>query len=126
MQQRLHGRDSSLDAPMGDGSTSHLEGTPSGSEPHDEVLGRAEEERVLARRIAEAMDRLDPRERHIVKARFMDEGSVKLRDLGEHFGFSRERARQLELRAMEKLRRELEPEAEAFGWPVASRGRAER
>ena len=43
-----------------------------------------------------------------------------LRDLGTHFRFSRERARQLEIRGLEKLRRELRPLAGEFGWPASS------
>ena len=118
MQQRLEGRDFSLDAPVGDGTSTHLESAASGREPQDEELARAEEEALAARRIAEAMGRLDPRERHIVEARIMGDGKETLRDLGQHFGFSRERARQLEIRALEKLRRELQPLADDIGWPT--------
>jgi len=121
MQQRLEGRDCSLDAPVGDGTSTYLESTASDGEPQDEELARAEEQTLIARRIAEAMGRLDPRERHIVEARIMGEGKERLRDLGQHFGFSRERARQLEIRALEKLRRDLEPVADEIGWPVSSR-----
>jgi hypothetical protein len=38
MQQRLEGRDFSLDAPIGDGTSTHLESTPFGGEPQDEEL----------------------------------------------------------------------------------------
>jgi RNA polymerase sigma-32 factor len=64
------------------------------------------------------MSHLDPRERHIVEARVMGDGKETLRDLGQHFGFSRERARQLEIRALEKLRRELQPLADEIGYPA--------
>ncbi len=117
MQQRMDGRDLSLDAPVADGTSTHLEFTPSDGEPQDEELARAEEDSIISRRVAEAMGRLDPRERHIVEARIMGDGKETLRDLGQHFGFSRERARQLEIRALEKLRRELQPLADEVGWP---------
>ncbi|GAO03862.1 RNA polymerase factor sigma-32 [Anaeromyxobacter sp. PSR-1] len=119
MTQRMEGRDLSLDAPVADGTSTHLEFTPADGEPQDEELARAEEDALLARRVSEAMGRLDPRERHIVEARIMGEGKETLRDLGHHFGFSRERARQLEIRALEKLRRDLEPVADEIGWPVS-------
>ena len=80
----------------------------------------AEEGALVSRRVSEAMGRLDPRERHIVEARIMGEGKETLRDLGQHFGFSRERARQLEIRALEKLRRELQPLADEVGWPISA------
>jgi RNA polymerase sigma-32 factor len=120
MQQRMEGRDLSLDAPVADGTSTHLEFTPSEGEPQDEELAQAEETALVARRVSEAMARLDPRERHIVEARIMGEGKETLRDLGQHFGFSRERARQLEIRALEKLRRELQPLADEVGWPVSA------
>ena len=109
MEQRLEGRDCSLDAPLGDGTSTHLESFPSESEPQDDELARAEEQTRLALDVADALGRLDSRERHIVEARYMGEGRETLRDLGRHFGFSRERARQLEHRAVEKLRRRLKP-----------------
>ncbi len=122
MTQRMEGRDLSLDAPVADGTSTHLEFTPSEGDSQDEELARAQEEALLARRVNEAMGRLDPRERHIVEARIMGEGKETLRDLGHHFGFSRERARQLEIRALEKLRRDLELTAQEVGWPVSAGG----
>jgi RNA polymerase sigma-32 factor len=126
MQQRLEGRDFSLDAPIGDGTATHVESTPSGAEPQDEELARSEEEALVARCIGEAMGRLDARERHIVEARIRGEVKPTLRDLGKHFGFSRERARQLEIRGFEKLRRELRPLADELGWPVSSATHTDR
>jgi RNA polymerase sigma-32 factor len=126
MQQRLEGRDLSFDAPAGDGTSTFLEYTAADLEPQDEELARAEERAFLARRIADAMGQLDPRERHIVENRFMGEGRETLRDLGKHFGFSRERARQLELRAIAKLRRGLAPVADEVGLRSSSRTDSER
>ena len=118
MSQRMEGRDLSLDAPVADGTSTHLEFTPADGDPQDEELARVEEEAIVNRRVDEAMSHLDPRERHIVEARVMGDGKETLRDLGQHFGFSRERARQLEIRALEKLRRELQPLADEIGYPA--------
>ena len=125
MQQRLEARDLSLDAPVGDGTATHLDSTPSGGDPQDEELARSEEEALVARHIAGAMSRLDPRERHIVELRIMGDGKEKLRDLGKHFGFSRERARQLQIRGLDKLRRELRPLADELGWSVSAATRTD-
>jgi len=119
MQQRMEGRDLSLDAPVADGTSTHLEFTPAEGEGQDAELARHQEEALLSGRVAEAMARLDPRERHIIESRIMKDGKETLRDLGQHFGFSRERARQLEIRALEKLRRDLQPLAEDIGWPAS-------
>jgi RNA polymerase sigma-32 factor len=48
----------------------------------------------------------------------MAERPMTLKELGDHFGFSRERARQLEIRAKEKLKVELGPLAADIDWPT--------
>ena len=48
----------------------------------------------------------------------MSDEPLTLKDLGKHFGFSRERARQLEIRAKEKLKRELHALAVKIDWPT--------
>ena len=48
----------------------------------------------------------------------MSDAPMTLKDLGEHFGFSRERARQLEIRAKEKLKGELGELAAQIDWPT--------
>ncbi len=120
MQQRMEGRDLSLDAPMSDdGATSHVDFLAADGTPADDDLGRLEEDRLVRDRIHDALGRLDPRERHIIQRRVMDEDTETLKELGERFGFSRERARQIEIRAREKLRRELQPLASELEWPEA-------
>ncbi len=108
MSQRMEGRDLSLDAPMGDdGGNSHVDFVVGSSEPQDDVLAQSEEDGIVRARIEQALLRLDPRERFIIEQRVMGDHPMTLKELGEHFGFSRERARQLEIRAKEKLKLEL-------------------
>jgi acetylornithine deacetylase/succinyl-diaminopimelate desuccinylase-like protein len=66
-----------------------------------------EEAGLINQRVKVALGRLDPRERFIIEQRVMNERPMTLKELGEHFGFSRERARQLEIRAKDKLKNEL-------------------
>ena len=108
MSQRLDGRDLSLDAPMGDdGGSSHLDLLEGGGVVADHAL-EAHEVRTLARRrVSEALSRLDARERFIIEQRLMTERPMTLSELGAHYRISRERARQLEIRAKAKLRDEL-------------------
>jgi len=117
MQQRLEGRDLSLDVPVGDGGALHVDFLASGGPPQDDMVASAEERRLVAGQVGEALARLDPRERFIIEHRVMLDPPMTLKDLGEHFGFSRERARQLEIRAREKLRHALHPLAERIAWP---------
>jgi RNA polymerase sigma-32 factor len=108
MEQRMGGRDLSLDAPMGeDGGNSHVDFVVSASAPQDDEFADKEEAGLINARVRTALMRLDPRERFIIEQRVMNERPMTLKELGEHFGFSRERARQLEIRAKDKLKSEL-------------------
>jgi RNA polymerase sigma-32 factor len=59
--------------------------------------------------IREALKTLDPRERDILNRRYLAAKPATLKEIGAQFGISRERVRQLEARAMAKLRERLEP-----------------
>jgi RNA polymerase sigma-32 factor len=113
MSVRLDRRDQSLDLPVGDdGATTHGDRLAADAiSAHDE-LAAAEQQRRVGAKVRTALARLDARERFIIEQRMMTEPPMSLRELGQHFGFSRERARQLELRAAEKLRVELAELAE--------------
>jgi RNA polymerase sigma-32 factor len=108
MSQRLEGRDLSLDAPMGDdGGTSHIDFLESGGQVADAELASHEAHRIARTKVAEALSRLDARERFIIEQRLMTEKPQTLSELGAHYRISRERARQLEIRAKAKLKTEL-------------------
>lgn len=108
MEQRMGGRDLSLDAPMGeDGGNSHVDFVVSAAASQDDEFADKEEAGLINSRVRVALTRLDPRERFIIEQRVMNERPMTLKELGEHFGFSRERARQLEIRAKDKLKSEL-------------------
>jgi RNA polymerase sigma-32 factor len=65
----------------------------------------AEQEEVKQRRqaLTGALAVLNTRERGIFEARFLSEPAVRLEELATRFGISRERVRQIEIRAFEKL-----------------------
>ncbi len=119
MARRMEGRDFSLDAPMGDdGGTTHVEFVPSATpSAHDELSG-AEEQALVSGRVGAALAQLDRRERFIIEQRVMADRPMTLKELGDHFGFSRERARQLEIRAKEKLKQQLQALAAEVDWPT--------
>jgi len=119
MEQRMDGRDLSLDAPMGeDGGYSHVDFVVSSNAQQDDELTTAQEQRMVQGKIGDALARLDQRERYIIERRVMSDRPLTLKELGEHFGFSRERARQLEIRAKEKLKQELQALAIEIDWPT--------
>ena len=108
MEQRLGSRDLSLDAPMdNDGGSAHVDFVSSNATLQDDELARKQEALLIDGKVHSALVRLDSRERFIIERRAMDEQPMTLKELGDHFGFSRERARQLEIRAKEKLKAEL-------------------
>jgi RNA polymerase sigma-32 factor len=119
MTQRMEGRDLSLDAPMGDdGGYTHVDFVVGHGPSQDYELSNHQEQTMVQGRIGEALARLDQRERYIIEQRVMSDKPMTLKELGEHFGFSRERARQLEIRAKEKLKQELHALAVEIDWPT--------
>ncbi len=119
MEQRMEGRDLSLDAPMGeDGSYTHVDFVVAPDAGQDSELSSVEEQKIMSQRVVTALARLDARERYIIEQRVMSDRPMTLKELGEHFGFSRERARQLEIRAKDKLKEELTELAMQIDWPT--------
>lgn len=107
--RRMEQRDQSLDAPAPGGDFSPVDRIPSGDDLQDERLSCARESERVRRGVTDALACLDVRERTIIEQRFMTDDPASLQDLGTRLGFSRERARQLEMRARRKLRTALEP-----------------
>jgi len=113
MEQRMAARDFSLDAELNDSRLSRVDMMASDGDDQEQQLGDAEERRIAERSVSTALKTLSDRERYIVEQRFLTEEPKTLNELGEEFGVSRERVRQLESRAMKKLRSAL-PEGAAL------------
>ena len=107
MLGRLESRDVSLDTPLYDESATTLLDTLTSDElPIDASLALREQGDSLRGVISNAMSTLDQRERYIVEQRLMTDGEeqASLAEIGRTLGVSRERARQLESRAKNKLK----------------------
>ena len=85
----------------------HVDFVASSAQGQDDEVADKRAGGIINSRVRMALTRLDPRERFIIEQRVMSEPPMTLKELGEHFGFCRERARQLEIRAKEKLKCEL-------------------
>jgi len=108
MNQRLAGRDRSLNVPID--ADNHDEWQSwSVADGDDQETVLAEREEVTHRKslLPSALERLTTRERHIVVERHLKESPTTLEDLSRYHGISRERVRQIETRAMTKLRRSV-------------------
>jgi RNA polymerase sigma-32 factor len=104
MQARLSARD--LDGDHCDDPCDQRGRRP--TDDPEAALLEAEHARRSEVQVGSALASLDPRERTIVERRFLDERRPSLVELGRQLGISRERVRQLELRARAKLADELE------------------
>lgn len=114
LAQRLEARDVSLDAKVfEDGAATVLDTLPHGDPSQEDQYFGAERSSTLRARVREAVEKLDPRERFIVEVRMMADGpdELSLAEIGRRLGVSRERARQLEARAKQKIKRHLETHA---------------
>lgn len=120
LTQRLDARDVSLDVPMGEeGRTTMLDGLTDAGPTQEERFFEHEQQGALRQALREAVATLDERERFIVEKRLMSDEDLSLAEIGRRLGVSRERARQLEERAKNKLRKCLGALAELLDWAAA-------
>ncbi|MEY1554861.1 RNA polymerase sigma factor RpoH [Yoonia sp. R2331] len=118
MNRRLSGGDASLNATVG----SEGEGTMQWQdwledEDADQAGDYEAKDEMDARRalLAEAMDVLNDREKDILVQRRLAEETITLEDLSSQYDVSRERIRQIEVRAFEKLQKRMKELAKAKG-----------
>ncbi len=112
MNRRLIGGDQSLNAPLGgDGEGEWQDWIADEAESQEHRLGMAEENAHRQRLLAQAMLGLAPREREIIMARRLRDPALTLEELSQQYGVSRERVRQIETRAFEKLQENVKKEA---------------
>lgn len=105
MAARLKAHDLSLDDAVGERSRDSFSDTLRDDTPNqEEVLGSLQEQLDLEKWVREAMKTLTQREKYILEKRVLSDEPVTLKELGRHFGITRERARQIERAALEKLR----------------------
>lgn len=105
MNRRLSARDSSLNAPVAADGDLEIQDLLADDSDNQEVrLAARQEAAVRSRALAAGLETLNDRERHIIAQRHLSETPATLEDLGKEYGVSRERVRQIEARAMQKLR----------------------
>lgn len=105
MEMRLAARDFSLDAEIDDGARqSHVDLLKFHGASQESVVGDMEERRFVREQVGAAMAGLNEKERFIVEHRLLSEEPKTLHEIGQHFGISRERARQIEGNVLRKLK----------------------
>jgi len=108
MNRRLGSPDHSLNAPLrADSEGEWQDWLVDETETAEIRLAEREELGKRQTLLKEAMKSLNDRERHILTERRLRENPTTLEDLSQHYGISRERVRQIEVRAFEKLQKSI-------------------
>jgi RNA polymerase sigma-32 factor len=114
MEQRLSGADGSLNAAVSQESESEAQDFLADDRPNPEqVVIELHDGEVLSRWLNDALSELSPRERLIIMKRRLQDDGATLEQLGGVLGVSKERVRQLEHRALKKLKKSLEEQSES-------------
>ena len=118
MNRRLSGSDASLNAQIkadGEGAAEWQDWLE--DEDADQASEYAEKEELESRRalLEQAMEALNERERHILEERRLKDSPTTLEELSQVYDVSRERIRQIEVRAFEKLQKEMRRLAQEAG-----------
>jgi RNA polymerase sigma-32 factor len=113
MEQRLSARDLSIDTPTDDGDeTTMLDYLPSKTPNTEEAVAEAETRELISRKVKEFGETLTGKDKVIFEGRLMAEQPLTLQDIGERYGISRERVRQIESRIKKKLKAHLLAESD--------------
>ncbi|WP_158047238.1 RNA polymerase factor sigma-32 [Skermanella pratensis] len=108
MEMRLSGADQSLNAPISDSSEDDWQDFLADQRPSpEEVVIGMRDSNTRSKWLAEALGELSPRERTIISQRRLRDDGATLEELGKELGVSKERVRQLEHRAMLKLKESM-------------------
>jgi len=108
MNRRLSAPDHSLNAPVREDGEGEWQDWLVDETPNQEArMGDSEELKLRRGLLATAMEHLSERERHILEERRLKEVPATLEDLSKEYGISRERVRQIEVRAFEKLQKAM-------------------
>ena len=115
MEMRLAATDQSLNAPVADGSDDDWQDFLADQRPSpEEVVIGMRDSRTRSAWLSEALGELSPRERTIIQERRLREEGATLEELGRELGVSKERVRQLEHRALLKLRQSMLRRVEGY------------
>jgi RNA polymerase sigma-32 factor len=109
MNRRLAGPDSSLNSPLRSDSESEWQDwlVDDQSVSQETLVAENEEKSLRMELLEQAMETLSDRERHILTERRLKDDPTTLEDLAGQYGVSRERVRQIEVRAFEKLQKAM-------------------
>lgn len=110
MEARMQGGDQSLNATLSEDSEDEFQSLLRDNSPTpEELVITRKDSKTRSLWLNSALRQLNEREQRIIRERHLQYNTVTLEDLGKKLGVSKERVRQLEARAMEKLKSNLMP-----------------
>ena len=105
MDQRLDGWDVSLDSPVKEGSdTERMEFFSESTSSAEDKVAKKQIEALLHHKVAEFREQMTDRELEIFDQRIFSDSPVTLQEIGDRYGISRERVRQIEKNVIKKMR----------------------
>jgi RNA polymerase sigma-32 factor len=105
MGQRLDGWDVSLDAPLkNDSDSERIDFISTEDESIDDTVAKKEMESILHEKIEEFRKKMTKREVEIFNQRIFSDDPITLQEIGDKYGISRERVRQIEKNIVKKMR----------------------
>jgi RNA polymerase sigma-32 factor len=115
MERRLAAPEASLDAPIGsgnddEGTRTRLDYLPSEGDRPDRAVAQSEFSQLLRGKLEAFARTLEGREQTIFRERWLTDEPLTLQEIGDRYQVSRERARQLERRMLDRLKKYLEAE----------------
>lgn len=115
MDQRLSRGDMSLDITVGEDTTAtRMDFLPALGPGVEETLADSEISALLREHLASIQPLLSDKEQDILQKRLLSDSPVTLREIGDQYGITRERVRQIEARLLQKIREHLTDKIEDF------------
>lgn len=109
MQQRVYGRDVSLDQPVSENNTSSLMDlqTDKQEDHFEDHLNLFQEKQLMKKSIEALRPKLKPKEIFILEKRLLSDSPLTLQEIGKKFSVTREAVRQVESRLIKKIKDQM-------------------
>ena len=107
MNRRLSGKEFSLNSPIGEGGDEWQDWIEDKETDHELKFAQQDEMEKRKNLLTDSIKILNDREKEIIYARKLNDNPTTLEDLSKKYKISRERVRQIEVRALEKLQKEV-------------------
>ncbi|HVN95925.1 MAG TPA: RNA polymerase factor sigma-32 [Syntrophorhabdaceae bacterium] len=116
MQRRLAYTDVSLETPIHSESDDTIMDLMKTGENVEEIVADKEKDEIIVSRVKDFKETLSDKELYVFEHRILSEEPLTLQEIGDHFGISRERARQIENKVLKKFKDRFRAEFKDFSF----------